>query len=210
MPSATSLTVFLGTALILAIMPGPGLLYIAGRTLGAGAVEGLVSCLGTAVGGSIHVVAAAVGVSALIMASAEAYLVLKLFGGAYLIYLGIQAWCSADPLLVVNKADVKRGRWMAFRQGAIVEATNPKTAAFFLALIPQFIDTSKPVWSQFLVLGSISIILNTAGALVVVWAVSRLRERALARVHLVERFKKASAVLLSGLGVSLLFSRRPV
>lgn len=88
---------YVGTALLLAVMPGPGLLYIAGRTLAAGQRDGIASCVGTAVGGSLHVLAGAIGVSALLMASARAraFLVLKVFGGAYLIYLGIHAWRSS-------------------------------------------------------------------------------------------------------------------
>jgi len=209
MPSMSMLIVFLGTAIVLAIMPGPGVLYIAGRTLGSGRQDGFASCAGTALGGSLHVFAGAIGVSALIMASAEAFFALKMIGGVYLIYLGIQAWRSAGKNIQTNFAQNDRNLRAAFRQGAFVEATNPKTAAFFLALIPQFIDATRAVTTQFIVLGSISIIVNTLNALIVVWIVSKLRERVLTRTGLVARLQKASGALLGSLGLWLLLSRRP-
>src|ERR1044071_7310712 len=143
MPSASVLVLFAGAALLLAAMPGPGLFYIAGRTLGAGRGDGLASCLGSAPGGLVHVLAGAVGVSAPIMARATAFTALKFLGGLYLVYLGIQTWRSAGaPLLPEGSAGARSG-WRTIGQGFVVEATNPKTAAFFLALIPQFIDSAQ-------------------------------------------------------------------
>ncbi|WP_426128553.1 LysE family translocator [Pararhizobium sp. PWRC1-1] len=142
--SVTLLLAYVGTALFLPLMPGPGLLYIAGRTLAAGPSDGVASCIGTAVGGFLHVVAGAIGVSALLTTSAEAFLLLKFLGGAYLIFLGTQAWRSAGPPAAPKFSPDRRTLSKAFRQGVFVEATNPKTAAFFLALIPQFLDPSKP------------------------------------------------------------------
>ena len=92
MPELATLALFLGSALVLAAMPGPGLFYVAGRTLASGRADGLASCLGCSLGGLVHVLAGAVGVSALVMASATAFTALKLAGGLYLIYLGIQTW----------------------------------------------------------------------------------------------------------------------
>lgn len=140
MPAVHMIVMFSGAALILAVMPGPGLFYVVGRTLAAGRDDGLASCLGTMLGGFVHVLAGAVGVSALLMASAEAFAVLKIAGGLYLIFLAVQSWRWADnpatDIQINNRCRFGR----AFRQAIIVEATNPKTAAFFLALIPQFVD----------------------------------------------------------------------
>ena len=157
MPECSTLAAFLAAALVLAAMPGPGLLYIVGRTLAGGQAVGYASSLGTAIGGFVHV-AGVVGVSALVVASATAFIVLKLIGGVYLIVLAIQTWRSAARIEVAESIAEKAGIATAFSDGAIVEATNPKTAAFFLALIPQFIDPSHgSAAMQFFALGAISI-----------------------------------------------------
>lgn len=208
MPTGSTLLLFLGAAVILAAMPGPGLLYIAGRTLAAGRGDGLSSCVGAMLGGLVHVIAGAVGVSALIMASATAFTLLKLLGGAYLLYLGVQAWRGADAPISAGAMDVDGGR--ALRQAFVVEATNPKTAAFFLALIPQFVDAeSGSVALQFGLFGVISVLLNTVMAVLTVWAAFGVRRCLFSRKALVRRVRRASGVMLGGLGVSLLLTRRP-
>ena len=144
---------FLTAASLIALSPGPGIFYVAARTLAGGRSEGLASSLGTAVGGLFHVAAGAAGVSALMMASAEAFTALKIAGALYLVWLGIKAVREARLDMPVAAAGVGAGR--AFREGIVVEALNPKTAAFFLAFLPQFVDPSAgTVWLQFLGLGS--------------------------------------------------------
>src|SRR5262245_19409915 len=127
-----SLVLFLLAASIIALSPGPGILYVAARTLAGGRDEGLASSFGTALGGLVHVLAGAVGVSALVMASAEAFTLLKWLGALYLVWLGLKTLREAriDLPLVGTRVGSKR----ALREGIIVEALNPKTAAFFLAL----------------------------------------------------------------------------
>jgi threonine/homoserine/homoserine lactone efflux protein len=151
---------FLAAALLVAVMPGPGIFYVAARALSGGRAAGFASSVGLGLGGLVHVAAAAVGVSALLMASAQAFTVLKLVGGVYLVWLGVKSWreARAPAPIDVRAADARR----AFRDGIIVEALNPKTAAFFLAFIPQFIDPARPVAAQFIVLGLISVGLNTS------------------------------------------------
>jgi threonine/homoserine/homoserine lactone efflux protein len=210
MPDYSTLAAFLAAALVLAAIPGPGLLYIVGRTLAGGRAAGYASSLGTALGGLVHVVAGVVGVSALVMASATAFIVLKLIGGIYLIVLAIQAWRSAARIDVAEHVAENTGIAAAFRDGAIVEATNPKTAAFFLALIPQFIDPSYgSVGMQFFVLGAISIGVNTAMALLVATGASRLRDRLSSNTRFMVRVRQGSAIMLASLGLSLLLTRRP-
>ena len=208
MPSTSTFALFLGTALLLAAMPGPGLLYIAGRTLAAGRSVGLASSLGTAFGGLVHVLAGALGVSALVMASATAFTALKLLGGLYLIYLGIRTWLAAGHPGPTREGDVTdRG---ALGQGFVVEATNPKTAAFFIALIPQFIDTGAgSVALQFMAFGLVSVALNTCMAIGVTYGASALRSKVVGKAHVMRRLQQASGVSLGGLGVSLLLARRP-
>lgn len=210
MPDLATLALFFGAALVLAAMPGPGLFYVAGRTLASGRADGFASCLGSMLGGCVHVLAGALGVSALVMASATAFTVLKFVGGLYLIYLGVQTWRSAAaPALVLDNAAAPDTR-RAFRQGIVVEATNPKTTAFFLALIPQFINASHgSVALQFVVFGLVSVALNTGMAVLVVSAASALRGRLAGKAHIVRRLRQGSGAILGGLGVSLLLTRRP-
>ena len=211
MPSAATMTAYLGAALLLAAMPGPGLFFIAGPTLRSGRISGFAACGRSALGGLAHVVAGAMGVSALLMASSSAFLCLRLVGSLYLIWLGIRAWRSSDePMSFQRNSTGPDGR-RAFRQGILVEATNPKTAAFFLALIPQFVDASRgEVASQFMALGLTSIGLNTAMAAVVVCTIATARRRMGRDGQAVRRLRRGSAGALGGFGVSVLVSRHPI
>jgi len=144
------------------------------------------------------------------MASATAFSVLKIVGGLYLIYLGIQTFRIASREEMTMPDDNDRSGWMrAFRQGVVVEATNPKTAAFFLAFIPQFIRVETGhVALQFLVLGVISVLLNTGADLVAVMGAARLHRKLLHRPILFRRLRQGSGILMASLGVGLLAARR--
>jgi threonine/homoserine/homoserine lactone efflux protein len=199
------LTLFLVSALVIALSPGPGMLYVAGRTLSGGRAEGVASTLGTGLGGLVHVAAAAIGLSALIAASSEVFTVLKYIGALYLIYLGIQAWRAPDP---APQASTAIGPRRAFRQGVLVEATNPKTATFFLAFLPQFTSPEAGHLAlQFAALGLISVILNTGADLLVTFGAATIRARLLASRAAARRLRRACAALLCGLGVSLALTR---
>ena len=199
---------FLTAASIIALSPGPGIFYVAARTFAGGRSEGLASSLGTAIGGFFHVVAGAVGVSALVMASAEAFTVLKLAGAVYLVWLGIKTVREARTALPA--APVGVGTVRAFREGIVVEALNPKTAAFFLAFLPQFVDPSAgAVWLQFLGLGLVSVTLNTAVDVAVVLLASRARSIALGQPSLLRRLRTGAGLVIASLGVTLLLARRP-
>jgi threonine/homoserine/homoserine lactone efflux protein len=200
---------FLLAAIAIAMSPGPGLLYVAARTVSGGRGEGIASSFGTAIGGMVHVVAGAIGLSALIMASAEIFTIVKLVGACYLVWLGIRAWRSADAPLV--SLDLPRaGNRRALLDGIVVEVFNPKTAAFFLAFTTQFIDPAQGSFAlQFVILGSISVFLNTSADLIVVVFATSLRRRAVTHPHWFRRLQKASGGLLFSLGVALAFARRP-
>jgi threonine/homoserine/homoserine lactone efflux protein len=207
------LYLFLAAAFVLAVTPGPGMFYVVGRTWAAGRRDGLASSLGTILGGFVHVAACVVGVSALVMASAAAFGALKIVGGLYLIYLGVQTFRAASRETMAmpggDGGEWKAGAMRALRQGVVVEATNPKTAAFFLAFIPQFIVVSAGhVALQFLVLGVISVLLNTAADIVAVMGAAKLHERFLHRPSLFKRLRQGSGVLMASLGVGLLAARR--
>jgi threonine/homoserine/homoserine lactone efflux protein len=152
-PDHASLVIFITAALVLLAIPGPAVLYVVGRSIGLGRSAGLVSALGIGVGTCIHVGAAAVGLSALLMSSAAAFGVVKYLGAGYLIYLGVQKIRREDSLELAGSAErVKLSR--VFGQGVIVNVLNPKTALFFFAFLPQFVDASRgPVARQILFLG---------------------------------------------------------
>lgn len=203
------LFLFIAAAFVLAVTPGPGMFYVVGRTWAAGKADGLASSLGTMLGGLVHVTACVIGVSALVMASATAFSVLKIAGGIYLIYLGVQTFRTASRATLEMPPPTRRGMWRAFRQGVVVEATNPKTAAFFLAFIPQFIVAANGhVAMQFLLLGVISVLLNTGADLIAVMGAAKLHQKLLRRPSLFRRLRQGSGVLMASLGLGLLATRR--
>ncbi|MEM8977168.1 MAG: LysE family translocator [Pseudomonadota bacterium] len=209
MPDIQTIGLFVAAALVLAIMPGPGILYVGARTLSGGRGEGIASSLGTAVGGFGQVLAGAAGFSALLLASAQAFTVIKLIGAAYLVWLGISALLAANkPLQLENVAATGSSR--AFRDGIIVELLNPKTAAFFLAFLPQFIDPSiGSVALQFLILGAISVVLNTLADIVIAYLAGGLRATLTERSGLLKNLQRTSGLVLCSLGIALVFARRP-
>jgi threonine/homoserine/homoserine lactone efflux protein len=137
-PDAATLGLFVAAALALLLMPGPAVLYIVARSVDQGRSAGLVSVLGVHLGSLVHVTAAAVGLSSLLVSSAVAFGVVKYTGAAYLIYLGVKALIVREkPQEVEVRAAPLR---TLLRQGAVVNVLNPKTALFFLAFLPQFVD----------------------------------------------------------------------
>jgi len=167
------------------------------------------STAGTALGGLVHVVAGSFGISAIILASAELFAAVKFVGALYLVWLGIRTFRSASRAPSFDSKPV--GDKRAFRDGVLVEALNPKTAAFFLAFIPQFLDPagSNPTL-QFIMLGAISVTLNTLADIVVVLMASATRTQLIGRPHLMRRLTQGSGVFIAGLGLSLALARRPV
>src|ERR1700719_4474655 len=175
--SSANLSLFLLAALVIAAIPGPGIFYVAARTLSGGRQAGIASTFGTALGGLVHVVAGSLGVSAIILASAQLFTALKLIGALYLVWLGVRAFREAGhaPPEQIAPSGAER----AFREGVLVEALNPKTAAFFLAFIPQFVDPTRGhVALQFVMLGFMSVALNTLADVVVAFAASGFRKGA--------------------------------
>ena len=153
LPDHASLAVFLSASMVLLLIPGPAVCYIVGRSIGLGRSAGIVSALGIFVGTCVHVAAAAVGLSALLVSSALAFSVVKYLGAAYLIYLGVQKLRRDEPLEISGSAP-RASLSRVFGQGVVVNVLNPKTALFFFAFLPQFVDGSRgPVSSQILFLG---------------------------------------------------------
>lgn len=201
MPDLSHLAAFALAAVVLAAIPGPGMLYVLARSLGGGREVGLRSALGTGAGGGLQVVAAAAGLSALIAASATAFAVAKYAGAAYLVWMGISAWRSATepPPSVSAVAGPDRH---AFRQGVLTEALNPKTALFFLTFLPQFCQPENgPVGLQIVVLGTASVLLNTGADVVVACAAGPIGRRLAAHTRAWRMQRRATGGLLVGLGI---------
>ena len=198
---------FLFAATLLAITPGPGIAYVVARTAAGGRTEGLASCLGTAVGGMVHVLALAFGLSALIAQSALAFSVVKYGGAAYLIYLGVRLLLTRQQASTPPEAS-RSGTASAFRDGIVVEALNVKTAIFFLAFLPQFVVPSEPFVPQLVLLGSVCVFLNTFVDVVAVFGASRLLQSPAARSARERLLTKLSGGTMVGLGIYLAAAKR--
>lgn len=188
---------FFAAALVLAVTPGPGIFYVLARSLAGGRREGIHSSLGTFLGGLCHVLAAALGISAILAASAVAFHTVKFAGAAYLIWLGVRMIRSRNTQLDLAASPPSQG---AFRQGVLTEALNPKTALFFLSFIPQFIAPDRGhVFMQFVILGTLSVILNTTADLLVVSLAGPLERKLKHNSSFRRRQRVASGVGMIGL-----------
>ncbi len=198
MPDPHHFLLFFAAALILAITPGPGIFYVLARSLAGGKREGVQSSFGTFAGGLFHVFAAALGISAILAASAVAFHTVKYAGAAYLAWLGIRMIRSRNADMAFQNLQPSQS---AFRQGIVTEALNPKTALFFLSFIPQFIAPERGhVFFQFLLLGSISVILNTTADLVVVLLAAPLERKLKNSARFRRNQRVASGLGMIGLG----------
>lgn len=197
---------FLLAAVALAVTPGPGIAYVLARTVSGGRAEGLASSAGTALGGLVHVAAAAAGLSALLMQSAGAFTVLRYLGALYLLYLGVRTLLAknlpAGPVTVRSS-----GARRAFAEGVVVEALNVKTAIFFLAFLPQFVDPELPPVAQFALLGTICVALNTAVDVAVVLGAALALGRWNARARTQAWLRRVSGTTMVALGLGVLLVR---
>jgi threonine/homoserine/homoserine lactone efflux protein len=203
MPPTELLIAFFATTAIFAYIPGPAMLYAAAQTMARGRWSGLTAALGIHLGGYVHVVAAAAGLSVLFHAVPTLYMAVKLAGALYLIWLGVSLFrARAQDDAVISGIEPKSAR-RAFFESITVEVLNPKTAIFFMAFLPQFIDASAtfPVWLQFLVLGTIvNLMFSSADVMCVVLAgalITRLRRSS----HAQRLMRRAGGAVLVGLGV---------
>jgi len=204
-PSASTLGLFAIAALALLVIPGPSVLYVVTRSIEQGRRAGLISVLGLHTGSLVHT---ATGLSALLLASATLFDVVKLAGAAYLIFLGISRLVkrTAPEERRVERASLGR----VYGQGFVVNLLNPKTALFFVAFFPQFVTSDRgPVAVQILVLGAVFVLLglcsDSAYALIAGTIGGRLRARAKARGPR----RQWSGLVLIGLGVFAATTRRP-
>jgi threonine/homoserine/homoserine lactone efflux protein len=204
-PDSGTVWVFALTALALLLIPGPAVLYVVVQGAEQGRRAGLASVAGIHLGTLVHVFAATVGLSALIVASALAFNVVKFAGAAYLVYVGVRKLLGGDdPSREPGEERVSYRR--AFARGAVVNVLNPKTALFFLALLPQFVDPDRGgVWSQALVLGlvfvALGLLTDSAYALAAGTVGGFLRRRR-------RGMRYGSGLVFVGLGAAAALARR--
>ena len=154
-PGATNIGLFVGAALVLLLVPGPAVLYIVARSVAQGRMAGFVSDVGIHSATLVHVLAAALGLSALLASSALAFSIVKYAGAAYLIWLGLKKIFGRAEEVDADGNLPRHSYARLFRDGFIVNLLNPKTALFFLAFLPQFVDPSRgAAWTQVVVLGA--------------------------------------------------------
>lgn len=202
-----TLLAFLIAAVVLAITPGPGIAYVVARTVAGGRSEGLASCFGTGLGGLLHVLAAALGLSLLVAQSAIAFNAVKYIGAAYLMYLGVRLLLRKEQVFTANPV-VAQGVRRALFEGVAVEALNVKTALFFLAFLPQFVTSSEPLVPQLVLLGSVCVALNTLVDVIAVFAADRLLKSGVARAARARLMTRLSGATMLGLGAYLALARR--
>ncbi len=202
----TRFFLFVTAAVLLAIAPGPGMLYVLARSLAGGKREGVLSAFGTFLGGMVHVFAAALGISIILAKSAAAFAAVKYVGAAYLCFLGVRM--ILDARRDRGKAELAAGAVKPARnplwQGVATEVLNPKTALFFLSFIPQFVARGEGhVFLQFVTLGTISVVLNTTADLIVIALAGPLGERIRSSATFRRSQRTATGAIMIGLGTYL-------
>ena len=210
MPELPQLLLFVAAGWLLNLTPGPDVLYIVTNALRSGVRAGMVAALGIVSGCFVHVFAAAVGVSALLATSANAFTVLKWIGAAYLLWMGVRLLRSKAAPLELNAGISEVNLWRVYRRGFLTNVLNPKVALFFLAFVPQFIAPEAPHKALvFLLLGLLfnlnSLPINFGYAWLAAWAARR--------VHAVQRamhwMDRAAGLLFVGFGLKLAMTDNP-
>lgn len=205
MPSNEILVTFLIATMLFAYMPGPAMLYTTAQTVARGRRAGFMAALGIHAGGYVHVIAAAAGLSALLHAVPTLYMAVKFAGAIYLIWLGVIMFRQAGNQQLGQPSVLLKSPKRAFAESVTVELLNPKTALFFLAFLPQFVDPSAglAVWVQLLILGTfVNIAFSSADIACVMFSsalVDRLKRSSFAQKAL-QRF---GGIILVGLGINM-------
>lgn len=216
LPPMGLLLAFIGASLVLALTPGPAVVYIVARTVSQGRASGLASVAGVALGNLGNALGAAFGLAALFAVSASAFTVVKLAGAAYLVWMGVKMWRESARPGGAQALDPQAAPMLAtpvgrvFRDGFVVALLNPKTALFFAAFLPQFMSPALPALTQSLSLGALFVLVAGSTDLGYVLLASlvapRLRRAGAARRH----GQRAAGSAFIGLGVLAAISGRPV
>ena len=207
MPEKAAFLSFLVASLLLNLAPGPDMMYVLGRSMGQGRRAGIVSSLGIFVGCLVHLVAAALGLAALLRSSPLLFHMVRLAGAGYLVYLGVNLILHARNALVgvrVQQDSLRR----IFLQGVITNILNPKVAIFFVAFLPQFVDARGSIVLQILLLGMIFDVGGTLVNLAVAIAAGGLGDRLSRNIRIIKWQRRLTGTLFIGLGVRVALARR--
>jgi threonine/homoserine/homoserine lactone efflux protein len=205
---------FIATAILLIITPGQDTFFILGRSLSGGRQAGIAAALGVSAGTVVHTVLAALGLSALLATSPNAFMAVKLAGAAYLVYIGVRAlWSRASGIPGEVSGDDGRdaahASRVAFRQGVLTNLLNPKVALFFLALLPQFIEAgSATKVGAFLALGLLFVAMGLVWCVMLAIAAASLRELFLRKPSMSTLLNRFAGAVFIGLGIKLATSRQ--
>ena len=201
--------IFVAAAILLNIAPGQDTIYILGRSIGQGRRIGIASALGVSAGTLVHTIAAALGLSAIVAASATAFLIVKLAGAAYLVYLGVRALWSPTTILASTNEAGATDAWKAFRQGLATNVLNPKVALFFLAFLPQFVAVdAQAKTAAFLVLGLTFVTTGTVWVLALAVAAAQVRTFFAHRPQVQAWISRAMGCVFVFLGIRLAVSEQ--
>ncbi|MBM6403415.1 LysE family translocator [Phycicoccus sp. CSK15P-2] len=210
MPTTAALLGFLLASVVIVAIPGPSVLFTVGRALAAGRRAALLTVAGNAGGILTQIVAIAAGLGPVVASSATAYTVLKVAGALYLVWLGVQALRDRRGLAAALAEGLPATRVRrALREGYVVGVTNPKSLVFFMALLPQFVDPARPVWSQLVALGAVFVAVALVMDGSVALAASRFREWFASSPRRLERVGGTGGLMMVGLGTGLLVTGRP-
>jgi threonine/homoserine/homoserine lactone efflux protein len=205
------LWLFVVSGLLLNITPGQDTLYIVTRSVAQGRAAGLWSVLGISSGSVLHTVAAAFGLSAILATSAQAFLVVKLAGAGYLVYLGAKMLLERPARTTASGAHVAvrhEPAWSIYRAALVTNVLNPKVALFFLAFLPQFVSPDAPSRvAAFLFLGAVFVFNGTLWCLVLVFGASAIGGRLRSSASGARRLRQATGAVFVGLGARLALSR---
>jgi threonine/homoserine/homoserine lactone efflux protein len=205
-PDPGTLAVFAAAAVALLVIPGPAVLYIVAQSIEHGRTAGLVSMLGVQTGGLVHVLAAALGLSALLVQSATAFNIVKFVGAAYLIFLGLRKLLTRTRFETTGERPPRRLDRL-YRQGIVVNVLNPKTALFFFAFLPQFVDVDKgSVGLQIAILGFFFLLLATLSDGMYALAAGTASEWLRGNPRFLRAERWVSGTVLVGLGVTAALS----
>lgn len=206
MPSVTTLVAFAIASIVLVVIPGPAVLYILGRGVAQGRRAAIVSTFGVETGTLIHVLAAVIGLSAVISSSTVAYETLRYAGVGYLVFLGIKTLRSrtdpASPAITTTRDSATR----AYLQGVLVQVLNPKVTLFFLAFLPQFVEPGESQTLQILVLGAVSLAIATVSDLTYAFLSGLIGEQMQRRTALNQLQRYIEAAIYLGLAALGAFS----
>jgi threonine/homoserine/homoserine lactone efflux protein len=205
MNGVINLPFFLGACVALNVMPGPDTIYVVTRSVSQGRRAGLLSSWGLCTGALLHTLAAALGLSALLAASAQAFTLLKFAGALYLMYLGVKTFFDRSGSIEVDAVVMApaSGRKI-FLQGIVVDLLNPKVAIFFLAFLPQFIDQRAPgKFATFVSLGAMVILISLVWEAILAVGSAKLAGYLTSNVSVARRMNRLAGTLFFGLGIRL-------